>query len=103
MACYELESPLQLFDTGIFEDVLSIFITSSILKLIQGILFLSYHICIWIYAMYLSYVDFIALMKKNNLHLFPLEYLHLTQKGLGSVIMFQMVFFTCIFLIKSKV
>ncbi|PON83360.1 Glycosyl transferase [Trema orientale] len=38
MACYELESPLQLFDTGIFEDILSIFITSSILKLIQATL-----------------------------------------------------------------
>ncbi|EXC11740.1 Putative callose synthase 8 [Morus notabilis] len=35
MACYELESPLQLFDKAVFEDVLSIFITSSILKLIQ--------------------------------------------------------------------
>ncbi|XP_024028224.1 putative callose synthase 8 [Morus notabilis] len=38
MACYELESPLQLFDKAVFEDVLSIFITSSILKLIQAIL-----------------------------------------------------------------
>ena len=39
MACYELDSPIQLFDKEIFEDVLSIFITSSILKLIQGMLF----------------------------------------------------------------
>ncbi|KAM6584955.1 hypothetical protein CsatB_011957 [Cannabis sativa] len=42
MACYELESPLQLFDSGIFEDILSIFITSSILKLIQAILDISF-------------------------------------------------------------
>ncbi|KAF3442292.1 hypothetical protein FNV43_RR16208 [Rhamnella rubrinervis] len=38
MACYELESPLQLFDTGVFEDIMSIFITSAILRLVQEIL-----------------------------------------------------------------
>ncbi|OWM88549.1 hypothetical protein CDL15_Pgr002316 [Punica granatum] len=38
MACHDLGSPIQLFDKGIFEDVMSIFITSSILKLIQAIL-----------------------------------------------------------------
>lgn len=36
MACHDVESPLQLFDTEIFEDIISIFITSAILKLIQG-------------------------------------------------------------------
>ncbi|KAH7512777.1 hypothetical protein FEM48_Zijuj12G0126200 [Ziziphus jujuba var. spinosa] len=36
MACYELDSPLQLFDAAVFEDILSIFITSAILKLIQA-------------------------------------------------------------------
>ncbi|KAI6687102.1 hypothetical protein NL676_023930 [Syzygium grande] len=38
MACHDLGSPLQLFDKGIFEDVLSIFITSTILKLLQAII-----------------------------------------------------------------
>ncbi|XP_021902223.1 putative callose synthase 8, partial [Carica papaya] len=35
MACHDVESPLQMFDVIIFEDILSIFITSAILKLIQ--------------------------------------------------------------------
>ncbi|CAB4277163.1 unnamed protein product [Prunus armeniaca] len=35
MACHELESPLQLFDKVIFEDVMSVFITSAFLKLIR--------------------------------------------------------------------
>ncbi|XP_056172840.1 putative callose synthase 8 isoform X2 [Syzygium oleosum] len=38
MACHDLGSPLQLFDKGIFEDVLSIFITSTILKLLRAII-----------------------------------------------------------------
>ncbi|CAL8150603.1 unnamed protein product [Prunus armeniaca] len=38
MACHELESPLQLFDKVIFEDVMSVFITSAFLKLIRAIL-----------------------------------------------------------------
>ncbi|KAE8124605.1 hypothetical protein FH972_019472 [Carpinus fangiana] len=38
MACHDLGSPLQLFNVVIFEDVMSIFITSAILKLIQAIL-----------------------------------------------------------------
>ncbi|XP_050370862.1 putative callose synthase 8 isoform X1 [Argentina anserina] len=38
MACHELESPLQLFDKVVFEDIMSIFITSAILKFIQAIL-----------------------------------------------------------------
>ncbi|KAG2676273.1 hypothetical protein I3760_12G045500 [Carya illinoinensis] len=38
MACHDLGSPFQLFNTAIFEDVMSIFITSSILRLIQAIL-----------------------------------------------------------------
>ncbi|KAL6283334.1 hypothetical protein ACE6H2_014263 [Prunus campanulata] len=38
MACHELESPLQLFDKVIFEDIMSVFITSAFLKLIRAIL-----------------------------------------------------------------
>ncbi|KAH9779590.1 putative callose synthase 8 [Citrus sinensis] len=37
MACHDLESPLQVFDADVFEDIMSIFITSAILKLIQAI------------------------------------------------------------------
>lgn len=37
MAFNELDTPLQLFDAVIFEDVSSIFVTSSVLKLLQGI------------------------------------------------------------------
>ncbi|XP_075498077.1 putative callose synthase 8 isoform X2 [Primulina tabacum] len=37
MACHDLESPIQLFDASILEDVMSIFITSAVLKLIQAI------------------------------------------------------------------
>lgn len=36
MASHDLESPLQIFDSTILEDVMSIFITSAVLKLIQG-------------------------------------------------------------------
>jgi hypothetical protein len=36
MACHDLGSPLQVFNMVIFEDIMSIFITSAILKLIQG-------------------------------------------------------------------
>ncbi|KAF8031616.1 hypothetical protein BT93_D0741 [Corymbia citriodora subsp. variegata] len=38
MACHDLGSPFELFDKGIFEDVLSIFITSTILKLLRAII-----------------------------------------------------------------
>ncbi|KAK7272638.1 hypothetical protein RJT34_29359 [Clitoria ternatea] len=38
IACHDLGSPLQLFDAVVFEDIISIFITSAILKLIQAIL-----------------------------------------------------------------
>ncbi|XP_027343948.1 putative callose synthase 8 [Abrus precatorius] len=38
IACHDLGSPLQLFDAIVFEDIISIFITSAILKLIQAIL-----------------------------------------------------------------
>lgn len=38
MACHDVESPLQVFDAAILEDVMSIFITSAVLKLIQGVL-----------------------------------------------------------------
>ncbi|CAA3027502.1 callose synthase 8 [Olea europaea subsp. europaea] len=38
MASHDLESPLQIFDSTILEDVMSIFITSAVLKLIQAIL-----------------------------------------------------------------
>lgn len=37
MAFNELDTPLQLFDAVIFEDVSSVFVTSSVLKLLQGI------------------------------------------------------------------
>lgn len=37
MACHDLGSPLEMLDAVIFEDIMSIFITSAILKLIQGI------------------------------------------------------------------
>jgi len=36
MACHDVGSPLQVFNANIFEDVMSIFITSAILKLIKG-------------------------------------------------------------------
>ncbi|XP_031116196.1 putative callose synthase 8 isoform X1 [Ipomoea triloba] len=38
MASHDLESPLQVFDAAILEDVMSIFITSAILKLVHAIL-----------------------------------------------------------------
>ncbi|XP_019101818.1 PREDICTED: putative callose synthase 8 isoform X3 [Camelina sativa] len=38
MACHDVGSPLQMFNANIFEDVMSIFITSAILNLIKGIL-----------------------------------------------------------------
>ncbi|CAM8996972.1 unnamed protein product [Rhodiola kirilowii] len=38
IACYDLRSPLQVFEVLIFEDIMSIFITSALLKLILGIL-----------------------------------------------------------------
>lgn len=40
MACHDLESPLQMFDTPILEDIMSIFITSAVLKLVQGLMLL---------------------------------------------------------------
>lgn len=36
MACHDMESPFQMFDAIVFEDVMSIFITSAILKVLQG-------------------------------------------------------------------
>ncbi|KAH7543937.1 hypothetical protein JRO89_XS15G0067100 [Xanthoceras sorbifolium] len=39
MACHDLGSPLQMFDGVVFEDILSIFITSAILSLIQGMVY----------------------------------------------------------------
>ncbi|KAJ4726559.1 Callose synthase-like protein [Melia azedarach] len=36
MACHDLGSPLEVFDAVIFEDIMSIFVTSAILKLIQA-------------------------------------------------------------------
>ncbi|XP_023524660.1 putative callose synthase 8 isoform X2 [Cucurbita pepo subsp. pepo] len=38
MAFNELDTPLQLFDAVIFEDVSSVFVTSSVLKLLQAII-----------------------------------------------------------------
>lgn len=40
MACHDLGSPLEMLDAVVFEDIMSIFITSAILKLVQG-MFLS--------------------------------------------------------------
>lgn len=40
MACHDVESPLQMFDTPILEDIMSIFITSAVLKLVQGLMLL---------------------------------------------------------------
>ena len=37
MAWHGLESPLQLLDPTIFEDILSIFITNAALRVIQGL------------------------------------------------------------------
>ncbi|KAK2980586.1 hypothetical protein RJ640_000181, partial [Escallonia rubra] len=37
MATHDLESPLQVFDATILEDIMSIFITSAVLKLVQGV------------------------------------------------------------------
>ncbi|XP_024979448.1 putative callose synthase 8 [Cynara cardunculus var. scolymus] len=42
MACHDLESPLQMFDTPILEDIMSIFITSAVLKLVQAVLDISF-------------------------------------------------------------
>ncbi|KAM3732281.1 hypothetical protein ACB098_11G048200 [Castanea mollissima] len=44
MAYHDVASPLHMFDTVIFEDILSIFITSAILNLIQAILDIT---CTW--------------------------------------------------------
>ncbi|KOM42654.1 hypothetical protein LR48_Vigan05g025800 [Vigna angularis] len=41
MACHDLGSLLQLFDAIVFEDIISIFITSSALKLIQAAIYLT--------------------------------------------------------------
>ncbi|CAK9177254.1 unnamed protein product [Ilex paraguariensis] len=38
MASHDLESPLQVFEAAILEDVMSIFITSAVLKLVQGVM-----------------------------------------------------------------
>ncbi|XP_061352162.1 putative callose synthase 8 [Gastrolobium bilobum] len=38
IACHDVGSPLQLLDATVFEDIISIFVTSAILKLIQAIL-----------------------------------------------------------------
>ncbi|KAL8512379.1 hypothetical protein ACS0TY_018750 [Phlomoides rotata] len=38
MASHDLESPLQLLEAAVLEDVMSIFITSAVLKLVQAIL-----------------------------------------------------------------
>ncbi|XP_060187946.1 putative callose synthase 8 isoform X2 [Lycium barbarum] len=38
MASHDLESPLQVFDATVLEDVMSIFITSAVLKLVNAIL-----------------------------------------------------------------
>ncbi|KAJ4842397.1 putative callose synthase 8 [Turnera subulata] len=38
MACHDLGSPLEMLDTVIFEDIMSIFITSAILNLVHAIL-----------------------------------------------------------------
>ncbi|KAL0399594.1 UNVERIFIED_CONTAM: putative callose synthase 8 [Sesamum radiatum] len=38
MASHDLESPLQVFEKTVLEDVMSIFITSAVLKLIQAVL-----------------------------------------------------------------
>ncbi|GMI65572.1 glucan synthase-like 4 [Hibiscus trionum] len=38
MACHDVGSPLEVFDAAVLEDVMSIFITSAVLKLIQAIL-----------------------------------------------------------------
>ncbi|XP_022717420.1 putative callose synthase 8 isoform X2 [Durio zibethinus] len=38
MACHDVGSPLQVFEAVILEDIMSVFITSAILKLIQAIL-----------------------------------------------------------------
>lgn len=40
MASHDLDSPLQVFDATILEDVMSIFITSAALKLIKGVFIL---------------------------------------------------------------
>ncbi|KAJ6894038.1 callose synthase 8 isoform X1 [Populus alba x Populus x berolinensis] len=38
MACHDLGSPLEMLDAVVFEDIMSIFITSAMLKLVQAIL-----------------------------------------------------------------
>ncbi|CAI0409346.1 unnamed protein product, partial [Linum tenue] len=38
MACHDVENPMEILNAEIFEDILSIFITSAILRLIQAIL-----------------------------------------------------------------
>ncbi|KAF9672669.1 hypothetical protein SADUNF_Sadunf11G0067200 [Salix dunnii] len=40
MACHDLGSPLEMLDAVVFEDIMSIFITSAILKLVQVAIFL---------------------------------------------------------------
>ncbi|PIA33973.1 hypothetical protein AQUCO_03900091v1 [Aquilegia coerulea] len=42
MAWHDLESPFHIFEKAVFEDVMSIFITSAVLKLIQALLDLAF-------------------------------------------------------------
>ncbi|GAA0169377.1 hypothetical protein LIER_23880 [Lithospermum erythrorhizon] len=38
MACHNLNNPLQVFEAAVLEDIMSVFITSSVLELIQSVL-----------------------------------------------------------------
>lgn len=49
MACHDLESPLEMLDAIIFEDIMSIFITYAILKLIQGMMLFNLATSLYIY------------------------------------------------------
>lgn len=38
MASHDLASPLEVFEATVLEDIMSIFITSAVLRLIQGVM-----------------------------------------------------------------
>lgn len=43
IACHDVSSPLQLIETTILEDIISVFVTSAMLKVFQGMV-LSLHL-----------------------------------------------------------
>lgn len=47
MAWHGLETPLQVFDPVVVDDIITIFITHAVLRLIQGMKLSSYDMFLW--------------------------------------------------------